>query len=231
MVRIVDAPEIQAQTASQILVESTEYADLHRLFLQYLLYVPQHAISDARLELKLALIASKLHLLKPTPSLFINTFNEEIAKLDLELCLRQCEPDGHRVWFLVNRVDDDITRQSALFSAQDIASYKRILEQMASQTWYITSMQALRERPTGMSLQDMEKVLDRFCYKGWLDRAVVDAEAGFTVGARACVELESMLRAGFPDSVQNCPGCQHLVLRVCFPSFFRVDCFYLCFDV
>ncbi|KZP24800.1 hypothetical protein FIBSPDRAFT_909748 [Athelia psychrophila] len=147
---------------------------------------------------------------------FSAKINDSLDPLDLHFGGQQDETTGRRMWAIVNKKGDDIAQMATDYSAQEIAYFKAIVEQIMlarHEAYSISSFAALREvnnLKSNMSKTQAEVVLGSFVAKGWLLKS---SRARYSLSTRTLLELSKYLKETYSGELIECTLCMEILTR------------------
>ncbi|XP_076441281.1 non-structural maintenance of chromosomes element 1 homolog isoform X3 [Babylonia areolata] len=143
---------------------------------------------------------------------FIRTINTEILPFHLEVKKGICEQDSTNYYCLVNNVENNITRLSSDYTANELEFFKKLVEMIVETEGCVGSRAALNivERlDKKMLKQDAEYLLERLCSEQW----ILQKEGKVSLSVRSILELNQYIQQVYPDSVKVCNICNLIVLK------------------
>lgn len=217
-----------------------DYNNTHRVFLQALLARQTITYEDAKP--LLAAIQSAQSPERPTLpedisqedfENYVHTVNAQISPFDLEIRSTLHQKSRSRIYALVNTTSDALTQMATLYSPDELAFVKRVLDAMfetyntpRAEIMALTSMQALklakapnndeRRRESGtqtqtaaknvsLTMSEAEKVLDLLVEQDWFE---LSDKGFYMLSPRALMELRGWLIEMYNDQppAQNSDG-------------------------
>ncbi|KAL8573976.1 hypothetical protein ACOMHN_029423 [Nucella lapillus] len=142
---------------------------------------------------------------------FIRTINTSIMPFHLEVKKGICEEDSTNYYCLVNNVENNITRLSSDYTANELEFFKKLVGMIVESEGVVGSRAALNivERlDKKMTKQDAEDLLDRLHTEQW----VLQKEGKVSLSVRCVLELSQYIQQVYPDSVKVCNICNLICL-------------------
>ncbi|KAF7969019.1 hypothetical protein HWV62_28628 [Athelia sp. TMB] len=161
---------------------------------------------------------------------FTTKITNTLDPLDLDFHHQAEENTGRKMWAIVNKKGDAVAQMATDYSAQEIAYFKAIVEQIMlarNEAYSVSSLAALREvnsLKSNMSKTQAEVVLGSFVAKGWL------------LKSSTLMELNTYLKETYAEEYIECticmesltrgvacitPNCKTRLHRHCFKAFRR----------
>jgi hypothetical protein len=148
---------------------------------------------------------------------FVAKINNSLDDLDLEFRHLHDEATGRAMYALVNRKGDEIAQMATEYTAQEIAFFKAIVEQIIlapNEAYSVSSLAALREvnaLKSNMTKAQAEIVLASFVAKGWLLKS---QRGRYSLSTRTLIELYKYLKETFGDEyILECTICMEVSCR------------------
>lgn len=153
---------------------------------------------------------------------FILRLNSVIKLYKLEISKVRDEKDGTTNYVLVNLANNHVSRQSSLRPQQQLHFFNRILTAiLSSEDKAVPVIEALnmvldmessgsRGQPK-MGIGQAEELTDLWVRDHLLERC--DDGDNLILGFVALAEFSHFIKAQYPDSYKQCPGCQLICLR------------------
>jgi len=141
------------------------------------------------------------------------------------------------MYALVNRKGDEVAQMATDYSAQEIAYFKAIVEQIMlapNEAYSISSFAALREvnaLKSNMTKTQAEIVLGSFVAKGWLLKS---RRGRYSLSTRTLLELYKYLKETFGEEyILECTICMETLTRgvACHTANCKTRMHYHCFKV
>jgi len=148
---------------------------------------------------------------------FVAKINAALDNLDLEFRHLHDELTGRAMYAMVNRKGDEVAQMATDYTAQEIAYYKAIVEQIMlapNEAYSVSSFAALREvnsLKTNMTKTQAEIVLGSFVAKGWLQKS---RRGRYSLSTRTLLELYKYLKETYGDEyILECTICMEVSCR------------------
>ncbi|XP_028417117.1 non-structural maintenance of chromosomes element 1 homolog isoform X2 [Dendronephthya gigantea] len=143
----------------------------------------------------------------------INTINNALQPLFLEIRKGVSEDDGKYYYGLVNSSEDQISKLATSYTAHDVEYFRKVLDTFVqSDDGTATSVELLHgaaDLQKSMSASHAEKLLNMWVKGKWLSQSLGD----YWLGPRAVLELQPYLKRVYEDYVMDCKICMDFVLR------------------
>jgi non-structural maintenance of chromosomes element 1 len=152
---------------------------------------------------------------------FIATANSAVSPLDLEIRSTFHQTSRERIYALVNTSSDALTQMATIYSAEEIAFVKRVLDFMfegesntrRTEAMCITGTQAVnlakggtgrretqngntQHNSQGLSMRDAEGVMGKLVEGGWFEKS---GKGFYSLAPRALMELRGWLVETYND--------------------------------
>lgn len=186
---------------------SQAYTDIHRSFLQYMMFVKCQEAS------KLEDVARKLGSTIPLNE-FVDEINSKLLSSDMSIKIGARDmvdmKHSRRVYALVNTKSDEVAKKSTLYEPWELVLMSHCVKLLAeSETGFFSHTQAIHAASevskTGNAVL---QTLRSFVSRGWLSNA--QRKNYFTAGSRMLLELGHLLRE---SGAQQCPISKQTVMR------------------
>ncbi|KAG0289135.1 hypothetical protein BGZ96_007228 [Linnemannia gamsii] len=193
------------------------YSDTHRLFLQ--------AVISRRFMTEDTAIQLYAHVMpfdQDDFTDFVNTVNDSLSSVELEIRRAQDEATGEKILALTNVNEQKIAQVATGYTPLELEYFKHLLEAivMADDELYcISSTAAVNEaaklkNKDNKSLQltkaGAEDLLTRFVQDKWFIKSETGA---LSLSTRTLLELQSFLKEGYEEQMQECTLCMDIITK------------------
>lgn len=194
----------------------SEMNDSHRLFLQAIL---SHGIFNSTQVLEFYTLACQRigeTADKDQLGEFVQTINLCIKPLSLEIKKGIGEHNGKSYYTLVNTSEQDITRLSSHYTANELEYFKKLVEIILdSDAGTVSSTKALNLGSTmekKMNVQEVQELINKLEHYHWVEEP--ETKRGhICLSTRAIMELTHYMETQFPTQVVKCNLCKKLCLQ------------------
>ncbi|KAJ3278449.1 hypothetical protein HK104_002327 [Borealophlyctis nickersoniae] len=202
------------------------YGKVHRLFLQS--YLSERFSAEDNV-LNIYRKACEVYGAGYNPdnlTAFMEELNEVLFTIDMEMRKGHAPDSGVTYWAMVNLNGDEVAQMATECTEKEIAYFKHLTDLIVTaddEAFEISSTVALRETHGFNSKKEAQAFLERLVKNHWL----TERNGKLSLSLRAVLELQTYLKDGFPDRINECTLCMEIVTTdVKYPeeSFFVANC-------
>ncbi|KAG0378353.1 hypothetical protein BGX24_004085 [Mortierella sp. AD032] len=196
---------------------TADYTDTHRLFLQAVIS-RRFMKEDTAKEL----FSKSLPFDQDDFTEFVNTVNQSLNSVELEIRRTQDEATGDDVLALTNTNEQKIAQVATGYTPLELEYFKHLLDAivMADDELYcISSTAAVNEasklknkdnRSLQLTKSGAEELLTRFVQDMWLIKSETGA---LSLSTRTLLELQTFLKEGYEEQMQECTLCLEILTK------------------
>ncbi|XP_069175583.1 LOW QUALITY PROTEIN: non-structural maintenance of chromosomes element 1 homolog [Procambarus clarkii] len=192
------------------------YSDAHRLFLQII--TARRVLMGAEVKSTFEKCCQKFHVPPDNLHEFVMEINRrlEVMHLAIRKSIQEDLAEDIQCFVLVNTLNGETTRMGSTFNSQELALFKRIIEELVNsddgELPETEAMNLATNLETRMKIGDSEEAIQRFIHDKWLLQHT-RREKVVSLSALTISELQPYLEELYPELVQKCFLCKILTLK------------------